>query len=167
MSLIPIFKPFLEDDIKDRITLHGRKQESLGKAIKSTTISDVQLLSWADSNKVKTLQHELTRIEIIYEKHTGRGKMKNYSKEDYSMQSSSIPGQNQALSIIREQILRNRGGVARVLPLFMRDHFKLDPIFFCSLDIVTESVQRMWDFEKRIFFTEDKRLENERLNTMK
>ena len=37
-------------------------------------------------------------------------------------------------------------GVARVLALFIRDHFKLDPIFFCSSDIVTESLQGMWDF---------------------
>ena len=48
MNVIPIFKTFLEDDDKDRITLHVRKQESLGKSIKSTTISGIQILNWAE-----------------------------------------------------------------------------------------------------------------------
>ena len=68
MSLITIFKPFLEDDVKDRITLHGRKQENLVKAINSTIISGIQILNWADSKKLKTLHHELMSIESIYEK---------------------------------------------------------------------------------------------------
>ena len=88
MSLIPIFKLFLEDDVKYRITLHGRKQDSLGKIIKSTTISGIQILNWADSNKVNTRHYKLMSIEIKYEKYTGQERNKKYSKENYPTRSS-------------------------------------------------------------------------------
>ena len=48
ISLIPIFKPFIEDDVKDKMTVYRRKQESIGKAIKSTSISGIQIVNWAD-----------------------------------------------------------------------------------------------------------------------
>ena len=103
-------------------------------------------------------------IESIYEKHTGTGDFFK-GRLFYAVITNS---RTKSITFYcTKEFFKEGREVARGLPLFIRDHFKLDPTFFCSSDIVTESLQGIWDFEKRIFFNEDERLENERLNIMK
>ena len=45
MSFIPIHTPFIDEDIKMRITTHVRKQLALGNNLRSTTVSGVQILN--------------------------------------------------------------------------------------------------------------------------
>ena len=45
MSVAPLFKPTLDDEIKLRITKHAKKQQVIGKSIKSVTISGTQILN--------------------------------------------------------------------------------------------------------------------------
>ena len=85
MSLIPIFKPFLDNDIKDRINMHVRKQESLGKGVKSITISGVEVLNFAGPAKIDTLHHELMSVESIYKKVPKEALTKNASKARFSI----------------------------------------------------------------------------------
>ena len=47
-------------------------------------------------------------------------------------------------------------GVARGLPLFMRDFYKLDPCFFCSSESVSEALEETWVGKTRTFLTKDK-----------
>ena len=56
--------------------------------------------------------------------------------------------------------------VARALPLFIRDYFKLDPAFFCSSNILTEALNGDWNFEKREFQTAEEKVENDRLEDL-
>ena len=47
MIAVPIFTPFLDDEVKMRITTHAKKQLTLGTSMKSVSIPGVQLLNWA------------------------------------------------------------------------------------------------------------------------
>ena len=44
MSFIPLYSPFMDDEGKNRIGTHVKKQGSLGKSIQSTTVSGTKLL---------------------------------------------------------------------------------------------------------------------------
>ena len=65
MLLTKAFDYFADDDVKENIDMHARKQTSLGKSIRSTTIHGVQLNNWSSSAKDKTLLHELMSTESI------------------------------------------------------------------------------------------------------
>jgi hypothetical protein len=56
--------------------------------------------------------------------------------------------------------------VARGLPLFIRDHFKLDPEFFCSSTALADALNGNWDFEKREFQTLEEKVEHDRLDDL-
>ena len=68
MSLVPTFTPFLEHEVKLRITKHAKKQVTIGGSLKSITISGTQILNWVDATLKKTLHRQLMCIESITEK---------------------------------------------------------------------------------------------------
>ena len=43
--------------------------------------------------------------------------------------------------------------IARGLPLFIRDHFKLDPLYFCGTEVMAECLEGEWDSKTRSFLT--------------
>ena len=49
MILTKVYDYFAEDNIKESLDNHARKQTSLGKSMRSTIISGVQLINWANS----------------------------------------------------------------------------------------------------------------------
>ena len=51
MSIAPIFSPFLEDEVRMKITSHSCKQLIIRNNLKYTTLSGVQITNWVDSNK--------------------------------------------------------------------------------------------------------------------
>ena len=68
MLLTKAYDYFAEDDVKANLETHCRKQTSLGKSMRSTVVTGVQLNNWADSTKTKTLLHELMAVESIMAK---------------------------------------------------------------------------------------------------
>ena len=56
--------------------------------------------------------------------------------------------------------------IARALPLFIRDYFKLEPAFFCSSDSLTVSLNGDWNFLTRVFQTAEEKPKNEGLDNM-
>ena len=65
---------FVEDDVKESLDNHTRKKTSLGKSMRSTIISGVQLKKWVNSKKTGTLLHECMSVESIIEKKIVKGK---------------------------------------------------------------------------------------------
>jgi len=63
---VPLFIPFLDDQLKSRIDEHVRNQLSLGNNTQSETISGVQVLNWADKQKTQTLLRKLMDVESIH-----------------------------------------------------------------------------------------------------
>ena len=63
-----MFTPFLDDESKARITSRVRKQLTLGNSIRSTTVTGIQILNWADKNKETTLHCKLICIESVHYK---------------------------------------------------------------------------------------------------
>ena len=57
-------------------------------------------------------------------------------------------------------------GVARGLPLFIRDYCKLDPAFFCSSEALTDAMEGSWTFSTRQFLTAQEKMEIDRLDEM-
>ena len=68
MSVAPIYRPYLDDEIKMKINRHTKKQLAIGSNIKSISLGGTQILNWADSNMESTLHRELMMIESIFEK---------------------------------------------------------------------------------------------------
>ena len=68
MSLVPMFTPFLDDDLKLRISRHAQKQATIGSNFKSITLGGTQILNWTDKKLETTLHRQLMCIESIYEK---------------------------------------------------------------------------------------------------
>ena len=56
--------------------------------------------------------------------------------------------------------------VARGLPLFIKDFFKIHPGFFCDSEFLAEVFQGEWCYSKRTFLSPDEKEERDRLNTM-
>ena len=68
MSISPIFAPFLEDEVKMKITKHAKKQAVIGSNLKSITLSGTHILNWADGKMESTLHRELMMVESIFDK---------------------------------------------------------------------------------------------------
>ena len=129
MSVIPPFKPFLDDEVKMRITCHVRKQLTMGNNTSSTTIDGVNVTNWADGNKEYTLHRQLMAVESIYDKTVinSKSKKKFRGRLFYAI----VPNQrNKSVTFYFSKAnAQEARGVARGLPLFIRDYFKLDPAF--------------------------------------
>ena len=57
-------------------------------------------------------------------------------------------------------------GVARGLPLFIRDYFKLDSSFFCSSEDLTAALEGHWEYINRTFLTVEEKEEDEKLDKL-
>ena len=68
MILTPAYDYFAEDDVKSSLDNHSRKQTSLGKSLRCTTISGVRMNNWANSAKTSTLLQSLMAVESITDK---------------------------------------------------------------------------------------------------
>ena len=68
MSVVPIYKPFLEDKMKLKITKHARKQFLIDKNIKSITVLGIKILNWCNSCKQNTMHRQLMQVESIHTK---------------------------------------------------------------------------------------------------
>ena len=74
MLLTKSFHYFSDDDLKANLSLHSRKQVSLGKSLTSTVVHGVGLNNWMSSDKSSTLLRELMTVESITEKTILKGK---------------------------------------------------------------------------------------------
>jgi len=166
MLLAKPFDYFAEDDVKENIDMHARKQASLGKSIRSTTIHGVQLNNWSSSAKDKTLLHELMHIESITSKKIIKGKTSSTFKGRlfYAIVPDKIM-KTVTFYYSRANYTEGRS-IARGLPLFIRDHFILDPAFFCTSEAITDALDGDWNFELRKFLSSDERIERENLDLM-
>ena len=56
--------------------------------------------------------------------------------------------------------------MARGLPLFIRDHFKLDPAVFYSFDSLTDTLNGNCNFSERKYLSSEEDIERDRLDEM-
>ena len=164
MSISPIFTPFLDDEVKMRITRHARKQLMIGSNIKSITITGVQILNWADKNKEHTLHRELMQVESINVKKVinGTGTSDFKGRLFYAI----VPNQKRKSVefYFSKANAEEARSVANALPLFIRDFFNLEPSFFCSSDCIAEALAGDWDPDKRLFLTLEEKEEKEKFS---
>ena len=148
MSVIPMFTPYLDDESKSRITTHVRKQLTLGNSIRSTTVTGIQILNWADKNKETTLHCKLMGIESVnfktVIKKSGNTKFKgrhfyaiipNHKRKNVTFYSSKANAEEAR-------------SVAQGMTIFIKDHFKLDTSFFCSSELFTTAEEGYWNYKK-------------------
>ena len=146
MFLTPAFDYFAEDEIKEKLNNHTRKQASLGKSLRSITISGIRVSNWADRSKESTFLRELMAVESIHDKEVVKGKT---SKSFKGRLFYGIIHDDSSKTITfycsRANYAEGRS-VARALPLFIRDYFKLEPAFFCSSDSLTVALMESGTF---------------------
>lgn len=162
MSVAPIFKPMLDDEVKIRVTKHAKKQEIIGNSIKSVTIGGTQILNWADDKLEKTLHRQLMQVESIYDKKVimkdkegGNKKDKDKNRFKGRLFYAIIPNQRTKMVTFyySKANTDEARSVARALPFFIRDHYKLQPSYFSASDAIAECHEGSWDFKKRSFLT--------------
>ena len=81
MLLMKAFNYFADDNLKANLSMHSRKQVSLGKLLTSTVIVGVGLNNWASLEKQSTLLRELMSVQSITEKKIMKGKTTTIFKE--------------------------------------------------------------------------------------
>ena len=166
MILTKAYDYFAEDDVKANLETHCRKHTSLGKSMRSTVVTGVQLNNWADSQKINTLLHDLMAVESIVEKKIVKGKTTTtfHGRLFYAI----IPDKKKkSVTFYYSRANFNEGrSVARGMPLFIRDHLKLDPAFFCNSTALTEAMEGEWDYQHRKFLSSDEKIEGDRLDAM-
>ena len=74
MFLTPVFDYFAEDEIKEKLNNHTRKQASLEKSLCSITISWIRVSNWEDRSKESTFHRKLIAVEIMHDKKVVKGK---------------------------------------------------------------------------------------------
>ena len=166
MLLTVPFHYFANDDEKANLALHSRKQVSLSKSIVSTTISGVGLNNWANGDKTSTLLRELMQVESITKKKIMKAKKPTtfFGRLFYAI----IPNKDsKTITFHFTKANASEGrSVARGLPQFIRDHFHLEPAFFCTSTALTEAMEGDWTFETRKFLSAQEKLEIDRLDDM-
>ena len=166
MSIAPIFTPFLDDEVKLRITRLAKKQLLIGNNIKSISITGTQILNWADKEKENTLHRELMQVESIYNKKviTATGTSNFKGRLFYAIIT------NQKTKAIDFYFSKSNAeearSVARGLPLFIRDDFRLDPTFFCSSEAIADALAGEWNHDKRIFLTAEEKDEKDKFQEL-
>ena len=125
----------------------------IGSNLKSIQLTGVQVLNWADDKKESTLHRELMLVESITEKKVVKsdGTEKFRGRLFYAI----IPNQrNKSVTLYFSKANSEEArSVARGLPLFIRDHFKLEPAFFCDSNEIAECIEGDWNHKHRTFFT--------------
>ena len=162
MSIAPIFSHFHDDDTKMKCTKHTKKQCILGSSLKSITLGGSQILNWADADMVNTLHRELMLVESIYDKTVVKktGNIKFKGRLFYAI----IPNQRTKMTTYYYSSgnAEEARSVARALPLFIRDYFKLEPTFFCETNEVSTCLQGEWNPKARTFLTFEEKEEKEK-----
>ena len=164
MSVTPNFTPFLDDETKMRITKLAKKQMMIGSNLKSIQLTGVQVLNWADDKKESTLHRELMLVESITEKKVVKsdGTEKFKGRLFYAI----IPNQrNKSVTFYFSKANSEEArSVARGLPLFIRDHFKLEPSFFCGSNEIAECMEGDWNHKNRTFLTREEKNEQQKFS---
>ena len=171
MSVAPNFKPMMDDDVKMRITKHAKKQLIIGKSIQSVTIGGSQILNWADEKMENTMHRQLMLVESIYDKNVINTKTKGGDRSKSG--KNSFKGRlfyaiitNQRTKMITFYFSKANSeearSVARALPFFIRDHFKLEPEYYCGSEAIEECHDGVWDFKKRSFLTMEEKDERDK-----
>lgn len=166
MFLAPAFDYQADDEVLLNLNNHTRKQTSLGKSIRSITISGIQVCNWADKTNKLTFLRELMSIESLHEKKVIKSK-KVTSFKGRLFYAILPDSKSKTITFYCSKANYMEGrSVARGLPLFIRDHFKLDPEFFCSSTALADALNGNWDFEKREFQTLEEKVEHDRLDDL-
>ena len=66
MSVTPIYRPFLDNEIRMKINPHMKKKLVIGSNIKSINLGGTQILNWADSKMESILHRELMMVESLF-----------------------------------------------------------------------------------------------------
>ena len=166
MILTPAFDYSLDDSTKANLENHARKQASLGKSLRSTTISGVQLNNWSSRAKTSTLLRDLMEVESIVVKKVIKGnKAATFRGRVFYAIIPDRTSNCVTFIFTKASFLEGRS-IARGLPLFIRDYFKLDPAFFCNSEALTSALEGSWDFATRKFLSADEKIECEHLDMM-
>ena len=128
MLLAKAFDYYADDDVKETLDNHARRQTSLGSSLCSTVITGVQLCNWSCSNKTSTLLRDLMEVESIVEKIVVKSKKLTSFKGRVFY--AIIPDKNTYTFYYTKANFQEGRSIARGLPLFIRDFFNLDPAFF-------------------------------------
>ena len=166
MSIVPVFKPMLDDEVKIRITKNAKKQAIIGKSLKSITLGGTQILNWADSKKENTLHRQLMCVESIHDKfvlgHHDAPKTTFKGRLFYAI----APNQRTKMVTYYFSTANydEASSVAHGLPLFIKDHFKLKPSFFCGSDDIAICLEGEWNYAQRTFLTLDEKNEKEKFS---
>ena len=173
MSVAPIFTPFLDDEVKMRITKLATKQQTIGANLRSITIGGTQILNWADSKMENTLHRQLMCVESIYDKTVVKSGRTNDNGKDKStfkgrLFYAIIPNQKTKMTTFyfSQANCDEARGVARGLPLFIKDHFRLEPSYFCSSDAITSCLEGEWNYESRTFLTLEEKDEKDKFSNL-
>ena len=164
MLLVKAFDYFADDDVKEHIDNHARKQTSLGSSLRSTVVTGVQLCNWSDSDRTSTLHKSLMDVQSIVEKTVVKGE--KTTKFKGRVFYAIIPNKNSYTFYYTRANSDEGRSIARGLPLFIRDYFKLDPAFFCTSDAITSALAGDWDYESRKFLSAAEKIEADKLDLM-
>ena len=164
MTSIPIYSPFQDNECKYRIDLHGKKQQRIRENIRSCTITSVQVTNWAEGTMQNTVHRQLMTVEIIYEKEVISSVYKKMGKTVLCYHT------NHKTKTVTFYFSRARSdearGVARGLPLFIRNFYKLDPCFFFSSKTVLEALKGSWSDKNRTLLTKDEAVDMVKLDDL-
>ena len=163
-----MFMPFLDDDLKFCISRHAQKQVTIGSNLKSITLVGTHILNWTDKKLETSLHRQLMCIESICEKkvvcHDNDKKQNTFKGRLFY---AVIPNQKTKLTTyyFLSANTDEARSVARGLPLFIRDYFKLKPTF--SADLM--KLQNAWKvngiFLKELSSLQKKRTKKKKLPT--
>ena len=164
MLLVKAFDYYADDDVKVNIDNHARKQTNIGKSLRCTKVPGIQLCNWSNSDKNSTLLRDLMATESIVEKKVIKGK--NTTKFKGRVFYSIVPDRNSYTFYYTKANFHEGRSIARGLPLFIRDHFRLDPAFFCDSDLITSTLEGEWSYKERRFLSANEKLESDKLDLM-
>ena len=166
MILTRPFNYNMEDDMKATLSMHARKQFSMGKSLQSTTVYGINISNWSNAEKSSTLLEELIKVESIKEKTVIRGKAtkKFFGRLFYAI----IPNKkHKSVEFYYTKANSSEGSsVARAIPLFIRDFYKKAPEFYCDGTSIQAAMEGDWDFKTRKFLSADEKEELDRLDEM-
>jgi hypothetical protein len=161
MLMVKPFTYYADDDVKDKIDKHARRQASLGGALRSTTISGIQLCNWSNLDKTSTLLRDLMEVESTVEKKVIKSKKTTTFKGRVFY--AIIPDKSTFTFYFTKANYHEGRSIARCLPLFIRDYFNLDPAFFCSSEAIAQAMEGEWDFQTRTFLSATEKIEEDKL----
>ena len=113
---------------------------------------------------MSTLLRDLIKVESIIEKKVIKGK--NTTTFRGRGFHAIIPNKNTVTFYYTRANFNEGRSIARGLPLFIRDHFQLDPTFCCASEALTSTLEGEWDYNSRKFLSANEKLETDKLEAM-